>query len=38
MAKGKLKRLSRELVAIEELGLLGVQGKSWSETGVRCLH
>jgi ATP-binding cassette subfamily F protein 3 len=31
IAKGKLKRLSRELVAIEALGFAGVQGKSWSE-------
>ncbi|HMA35970.1 MAG TPA: ABC-F family ATP-binding cassette domain-containing protein [Chloroflexia bacterium] len=34
IARGKLKRISRELVAIAELGLMGVQGKSWSETGV----
>ena len=33
-ARGKLKRLSRELAAIAELGLEGVQGKSWSETGL----
>ncbi len=33
-AKGKLKRLSRELAAIAELGIEGVQGKSWSETGL----
>ena len=33
-AKGKLKRLSRELAAIAELGIDGVQGKSWSETGI----
>ena len=33
-AKGKLKRLSRELAAIDVLGLEGVQGKQWSETGV----
>jgi ATP-binding cassette, subfamily F, member 3 len=33
-AKGKLKRLTRELVAIEQLGIEGVQGKSWSETGI----
>ena len=34
MAKGKLKRLSRELVAIEELGLEAASGLSWSETGI----
>jgi ATP-binding cassette subfamily F protein 3 len=34
IARGKLKRLSRELVAIQQLGLAGVQGKSWMETGV----
>jgi len=33
-AWGKLKRLSRELIAIEQHGLLGVQGKSWSELDV----
>ncbi len=30
-AKGKLKRLSREVQAIESLGLEGVMGKSWAE-------
>lgn len=34
MAKGKLKRLSRDVVAIEELGLQGIQGKSWLEMGL----
>jgi ATP-binding cassette subfamily F protein 3 len=34
IARGKLKRLSRELVAIQQLGFAGVQGKSWMETGV----
>ncbi|MDB5056651.1 MAG: putative transporter ATP-binding protein [Chloroflexi bacterium] len=33
-AKGKLKRLSRELLAIEQLGIEGAQGKQWSETGL----
>ncbi|GAC1518970.1 MAG: ABC-F family ATP-binding cassette domain-containing protein [Chloroflexota bacterium] len=33
-AWGKLKRLSRELLAIQSHGLLGIQGKSWSEMGV----
>jgi len=33
-AKGKLKRLSRELAAIELLGLEGMQDKQWSEMGV----
>jgi ATP-binding cassette, subfamily F, member 3 len=30
-AKGKLRRLSRQIEAIEKLGLEGVMGKSWSE-------
>jgi ATP-binding cassette subfamily F protein 3 len=30
-AKGKLRRLSREVEAIESLGLEAVQGKNWSE-------
>jgi ATP-binding cassette subfamily F protein 3 len=34
IARGKLKRLSRELVAIQQLGFAGVQGKSWMATGV----
>jgi ATP-binding cassette subfamily F protein 3 len=34
IARGKLKRLSRELEAIATLGLEGTMGKSWSETGV----
>ncbi|GAC1526127.1 MAG: ABC-F family ATP-binding cassette domain-containing protein [Chloroflexota bacterium] len=38
-AHGRLKRLGRELRAIEEFGLLAVQGKSWGEiaesTGLR---
>ena len=33
-AWGKLKRLSRELMAIEKHGLLGAQGKRWSELDV----
>jgi len=37
-AKGKLKRLSRQLVAIEEMGLLNTLGKSWSETGMGSVH
>jgi ATP-binding cassette subfamily F protein 3 len=37
-AKGKLRRLSRELKAIEELGLFEAIGKSWSETGVGNVH
>jgi len=37
-AKGKLRRLSRELTAIEELGLFEAIGKSWSETGVGNVH
>jgi ATP-binding cassette, subfamily F, member 3 len=34
MAVGRLRRLSRDLAAIEEFGIMGVQGKSWSETGL----
>ena len=30
-AKGRLKRLSRQLQAIEQLGLDGMQGKTWSQ-------
>nr|MBA2389026.1 ABC-F family ATP-binding cassette domain-containing protein [Geodermatophilaceae bacterium] len=30
-ATGRLKRLSRELVAIDQLGFMAVQGRSWSE-------
>jgi len=37
-AKGKLKLLGRRLVAIEQHGILGIQGKSWSEMGVRSDH
>lgn len=35
IAKGKLKRLTRDLVLIEEVGLLGMQGKSWLQIGER---
>ncbi|MDQ4077974.1 MAG: ABC-F family ATP-binding cassette domain-containing protein [Chloroflexota bacterium] len=31
IAKGKLKRLTRDVVAIESLGFGGTQGKSWSQ-------
>jgi ATP-binding cassette subfamily F protein 3 len=34
IAQGKLRRLSRELAAIEWLGLMGAHGKKWSETGL----
>lgn len=35
MAVGRLRRLSRDLVAIEELGLINYkQSKSWSDTGI----
>ena len=30
-AKGKLRRLSRQIQAIEQLGIQAIQGKSWSE-------
>ena len=35
IAKGKLKRLTRDIVLIEEVGLLGMQGKSWLHIGER---
>ncbi|MCL5999237.1 MAG: ATP-binding cassette domain-containing protein [Chloroflexi bacterium] len=31
MARGKLKRLTREVMAIEQLGVMALQNKSWSE-------
>ena len=34
IAKGKLKRLTRYIVAVEELGLQGAQGKSWLEMDI----
>ncbi len=34
MAKGKLSRLSRQILAIEQLGFDGIRGKKWSEMGV----
>ncbi|MBV9279771.1 MAG: ABC-F family ATP-binding cassette domain-containing protein, partial [Chloroflexi bacterium] len=33
-AKGKLQLLGRKIVAIETHGILGIQGKSWSELGL----
>ncbi len=33
-AEGKLKLLSRDIVAIEKLGVVGAQGKSYSELGL----
>ncbi|WP_420631526.1 ribosomal protection-like ABC-F family protein [Candidatus Leptofilum sp.] len=35
IAKGKLKRLTRDIVLIEELGVLGMQGKNWLQVGER---
>ena len=35
MAKGKLRRLTRDIVLIEEVGLTGREGKSWLEIGGR---
>ena len=35
IAKGKLKRLTRDIVLIEEVGILGTQGKSWLQVGER---
>jgi ATP-binding cassette subfamily F protein 3 len=34
-AHGRLKRLGRELMAIEQFGVLGARGKAWSELGLR---
>ncbi len=34
MAKGKLSRLSRDILAVEQLGFEGVRGKKWGEMGV----
>jgi ATP-binding cassette subfamily F protein 3 len=35
IAKGKLKRLTRDIVLMEEVGLRGREGKSWLEIGGR---
>lgn len=35
MAKGKLRRLTRDIVLLEESGMLDRQGKSWLEIGGR---
>jgi ATP-binding cassette subfamily F protein 3 len=35
IAKGKLKRLTRDLVLVEEHGVTAVQGKSWLQIGER---
>lgn len=35
MAKGKLRRLTRDIVLIEEVGVTGREGKSWMEIGGR---
>ncbi len=35
IAKGKLKRLTRDIVLIEEVGVGGIEGKSWLEIGER---
>jgi ATP-binding cassette subfamily F protein 3 len=34
IATGRLKRLSRDIAALERHGVLGVQGKQWSELGI----
>lgn len=33
-AKGRLRRLSREIVAIQELGVMALKNKSWLELGI----
>ncbi len=35
IAKGKLKRLTRDIVLLEEVGVTGREGKSWLEIGGR---
>ena len=35
IAKGKLKRLTRDIVLLEELGVMAMQGKSWLQIGER---
>lgn len=35
LAKGKLKRLTRDIILLEEVGVLGREGKSWLEVGGR---
>ena len=35
IAKGKLKRLTRDIVLLEEVGVIGMQGKSWLQIGER---
>ena len=35
MAKGKLRRLTRDIVIMEEMGVSGLQNKSWLEVGGR---
>lgn len=35
LAKGKLKRLTRDIILLEEVGVLGREGKSWMEVGGR---
>ena len=35
IAKGKLRRLTRDIVLLEEVGVLAQQGKSWLEIGGR---
>ncbi len=35
IAKGKLKRLTREIVLMEEVGVVAMQNKSWLEVGSR---
>ncbi|HEX6383060.1 MAG TPA: ABC-F family ATP-binding cassette domain-containing protein, partial [Anaerolineae bacterium] len=35
IAKGKLKRLTRDITLIEQVGVMGMQNKSWLEVGGR---
>ncbi|MCA9948536.1 MAG: ABC-F family ATP-binding cassette domain-containing protein [Anaerolineales bacterium] len=35
IAKGKLKRLTRDIVLLEDVGVSGIEGRSWLEIGER---
>ncbi len=35
IAKGKLKRLTRDIMLMEQVGVMGMQGKSWMHVGER---
>jgi ATP-binding cassette subfamily F protein 3 len=37
-ANGRLKRLGRELLAIDQFGIVGAQSMDWGEVGIRSSH